>query len=89
MHTRTPSGSLPLIAEDLGLITPEVDALRKHFDLPGMRVLQFAFGDDFRNAYLPHNFLPKTVVYTGTHDNDTTIGWYAAAPEKERDHARR
>ncbi len=82
-------GSLPLIAEDLGLITPEVDALRKHFDLPGMRVLQFAFGDDFRNAYLPHNYLPKTVVYTGTHDNDTTIGWYAAAPEKERDHVRR
>jgi 4-alpha-glucanotransferase len=60
-----------------------------HFGLPGMRVLQFAFGDDFRNLYLPHNYDSRTVVYTGTHDNDTSIGWYASAPEKERDHLRR
>ncbi|MEI7683946.1 MAG: 4-alpha-glucanotransferase [Planctomycetota bacterium] len=82
-------GKLPLIAEDLGIITPEVDGLRTRYNLPGMRVLQFAFGDDFRNLYLPHNYEPRTVVYTGTHDNDTTIGWYQSAPEKERDHARR
>jgi 4-alpha-glucanotransferase len=82
-------GTLPLIAEDLGLITPEVDTLRLQFNLPGMRVLQFAFGDDFRNLYLPHNYVARTVVYTGTHDNDTTIGWYASAPDKERDHVRR
>ena len=66
-----------------------MDALRKKFDLPGMRVLQFAFGDDLRNLYLPHNYEARTVVYTGTHDNDTTVGWYATAPEKEKDHVRR
>ncbi|NJN15653.1 MAG: 4-alpha-glucanotransferase [Oscillochloris sp.] len=69
-------GELPLIAEDLGLITPEVDALRVQFELPGMRVLHFAFGDDATNIYLPHNYEPNTVVYTGTHDNNTTIGWF-------------
>lgn len=82
-------GTLPLIAEDLGIITPEVDALRLKFDLPGMRVLQFAFGDDFRNPYLPHNYVARTVAYTGTHDNDTTVGWYTHTSEKERDHVRR
>lgn len=82
-------GTLPLIAEDLGIITPAVEALRDRFDLPGMRVLQFAFGDDFRNPYLPHNYSTNSVAYTGTHDNDTTIGWYGSAPEKERDHVRR
>jgi 4-alpha-glucanotransferase len=69
-------GRLPLIAEDLGIITPEVDALREQFGLPGMRVLQFAFGAELVPRYLPHNYVPNTVVYTGTHDNDTTRGWY-------------
>jgi len=82
-------GGLPLIAEDLGIITPEVEALRDDFDLPGMRILQFAFGGDSDNPYLPHNYSRRTVAYTGTHDNDTTRGWFAAAPEKERDHVRR
>ena len=82
-------GGLPIIAEDLGVITPEVLALRERFKLPGMRVLQFAFGDKPTNAYLPHNYEANTVVYTGTHDNDTTRGWYAATLEKDRDHVRR
>lgn len=82
-------GGLPLIAEDLGVITPEVEALRDQFQLPGMKVLQFAFGGEADNLYLPHNFVKNTVAYTGTHDNDTTWGWYRSAPEKERDHARR
>ena len=82
-------GQLPIIAEDLGVITPEVLALRERFALPGMRVLQFAFGDKPTNAYLPHNYEANTVVYTGTHDNDTTRGWYAQAAERERDHVRR
>ncbi len=82
-------GRLPIIAEDLGVITPEVLALRERFKLPGMRVLQFAFGDKPTNAYLPHNYDANTVVYTGTHDNDTTRGWYRATAEKERDHVRR
>jgi 4-alpha-glucanotransferase len=78
-------GRLPLIAEDLGLITPEVEALRDQLEFPGMRVLQFAFSDDAGNPYLPHNFVRNTVVYPGTHDNDTTAGWYKTLPEKERD----
>jgi 4-alpha-glucanotransferase len=82
-------GRLPIIAEDLGVITPEVDALRAQFGLPGMRVLQFAFGDKPANAYLPHNYQANTVVYTGTHDNDTTRGWFAATMDKDRDHVRR
>jgi 4-alpha-glucanotransferase len=77
-------GDLPFIAEDLGLITPEVRALRRQFGLPGMRVLQFAFGDTSANPYLPHNYDRNTVVYTGTHDNDTTRGWYAALGDKEK-----
>ena len=80
-------GKLPIIAEDLGVITPDVDALRRQFDLPGMRVLQFAFGGDNTNAYLPHNYEPDTVVYGGTHDNNTTLGWWAEASEAERAHA--
>jgi 4-alpha-glucanotransferase len=80
-------GPLPIIAEDLGLITPDVAQLRKRFDFPGMRVLQFAFGDDSRNPYLPHRYEPDTVVYTGTHDNDTTLGWWAGASERERAYA--
>ncbi|MEW6221430.1 MAG: 4-alpha-glucanotransferase [Thermodesulfobacteriota bacterium] len=70
-------GDLPIIAEDLGLITPEVEALRDALGLPGMKVLQFAFDAGAENAYLPHNFRTSNcVVYTGTHDNDTTVGWY-------------
>jgi 4-alpha-glucanotransferase len=82
-------GGLPLIAEDLGVITPEVEALRDDFGLPGMRILQFAFAGGSDNPYLPHNYLRRTVVYTGTHDNDTTRGWFATTPERERDHVRR
>lgn len=69
-------GDATIIAEDLGVITPEVEALRKAFEFPGMRVLQFAFDDDPDNPHLPHNFRVNTVVYTGTHDNDTTLGWW-------------
>jgi 4-alpha-glucanotransferase len=79
-------GDLPIIAEDLGLITPEVEELRDQFNLPGMRVLHFAFGDDAKNPYLPHNYSnPNTVVYTGTHDNDTTIGWFESLEDWERE----
>ncbi len=80
-------GPLPIIAEDLGLITPDVTALRKRFAFPGMRILHFAFGGDSRNAYLPHHHEPDSVVYTGTHDNDTTLGWWAGASAHERIHA--
>lgn len=73
-------GGLPLIAEDLGIITREVEALRDDLDLPGMRVLQFAFGgDDPDNPHLPRNYVHNAVAYTGTHDNDTVLGWYADA----------
>lgn len=77
---------LPLVAEDLGIITPEVDALRLRFGLPGMKVLQFAFGGDADNPYLPHNHERLSVAYTGTHDNDTTLGWYAQLDEATREH---
>jgi len=82
-------GELPIIAEDLGIITPEVEKLRDDYGLPGMKILQFAFGGDASNPYLPHNHIPNCIVYTGTHDNDTTNGWfYAEAPEEaERTHA--
>jgi 4-alpha-glucanotransferase len=69
-------GQVPIIAEDLGVITSDVVALRKQFGFPSMRVLQFAFSSDARNEHLPHNFERQTLVYTGTHDNDTTVGWY-------------
>lgn len=84
-----PGVSLPIIAEDLGEITPDVIELRDQFDLPGMKILQFGFtGPD--NKFLPHNY-PTTncVAYTGTHDNDTARGWFETAPEDERDFARR
>ncbi len=81
-------GPMPIIAEDLGVITPDVDALRKQFGLPGMRILQFAFGGDASDHFLPHNHAPDTVVYTGTHDNDTTAGWWATASDRERHYAR-
>jgi 4-alpha-glucanotransferase len=75
---------LPLVAENLGIITPEVEALRNRFDIPGMLILQFAFdgGDD--NPYLPHNHTENNVVYTGTHDNDTTLSWYENLSEEQR-----
>jgi 4-alpha-glucanotransferase len=76
-------GALPFIAEDLGLITPDVIALRDQFRLPGMRVLQFAFDGKADNPYLPHNYVPNTVVYTGTHDNATTRGWYEELSDKQ------
>ncbi|GAB4436752.1 MAG: 4-alpha-glucanotransferase [Chloroflexi bacterium OHK40] len=77
-------GSLPIIAEDLGLITPDVHALREQFDLPGMKILQFAFDGDAANPYLPHHHVRNCVVYTGTHDNDTTIGWFTGLSEDQR-----
>lgn len=82
-------GGLPLIAEDLGLITPDVEKLRDSFGLPGMRVLQFAFGGDSSNPHLPHNAVPNTVMYTGTHDNDATAGWWRSAPKDQKEKARR
>ncbi|MCU0566251.1 MAG: 4-alpha-glucanotransferase [Oculatellaceae cyanobacterium Prado106] len=77
-------GSLPVMAEDLGIITPEVEELRDRFQFPGMRILQFAFGDDETNAYLPHNYVRNCVVYPGTHDNDTAIGWWSKASPTEK-----
>ncbi|MEJ7618518.1 MAG: 4-alpha-glucanotransferase [Pyrinomonadaceae bacterium] len=71
-------GELPIIAEDLGVITPDVEALRDDFAFPGMRILQFAFGGDPQSQDLPHNYVSNVVVYTGTHDNDTIIGWYTS-----------
>jgi 4-alpha-glucanotransferase len=77
---------LPVVAEDLGVITPDVEALRRDFGMPGMRVLQFAFGGGADNPHLPHNHGLDTVVYTGTHDNDTTVGWYSQLDEGARRH---
>jgi 4-alpha-glucanotransferase len=77
-------GALPFIAEDLGLITPDVTALRDQFHLPGMRILQFAFDGSPDNPYLPRNYVPNTVVYTGTHDNTTTRGWYDELPDTQQ-----
>jgi 4-alpha-glucanotransferase len=69
-------GELPIIAEDLGVITPDVEALRDDFGFPGMRILQFGFSSDSKNMDLPHNYHKNVVVYTGTHDNDTAVGWF-------------
>ncbi|HZQ24989.1 MAG TPA: 4-alpha-glucanotransferase [Terriglobales bacterium] len=81
-------GGLPFFAEDLGYITPEVHALRDRLQIPGMAVLQFGFGDSGAHMYLPHRFRADTVVYTGTHDNDTVVGWWkSAAAEHERRNA--
>jgi 4-alpha-glucanotransferase len=82
-------GPLPIIAEDLGVITPAVTALRVACGFPGMRVLQFAFADTPDNPYLPHNYEPRTVAYTGTHDNDTTVGWWRQLEAPERQAVRR
>lgn len=78
-----------LVAEDLGIITPEVDDLRLNYDMPGMKILQFAFGGDDTNPYLPEHIEQNSVVYTGTHDNDTTLGWYKTAQEHEKSHFHR
>jgi 4-alpha-glucanotransferase len=78
-----------IIAEDLGVLTPSVEELLRQTGLPGMSVLQFAFGGDADNDYLPHNLRANNVIYPGTHDNDTTLGWYASAGEATRDHVRR
>jgi len=77
-------GKLPILAEDLGMITPEVEALLQRFEFPGMRVLLFAFGGDSTNNYLPHNYVPNSLVYTGTHDNDTALGWWVKASKHEK-----
>jgi 4-alpha-glucanotransferase len=86
---RSSLGGLPIIAEDLGEITPDVTALRDSLGLPGMKILQFAFAADAEDPFLPHNYVSNCVAYTGTHDNDTSLGWYLTAPESERDFARR
>jgi 4-alpha-glucanotransferase len=75
---------LPIIAEDLGIITDEVRALRQRVGLPGMKVLHFAFAEGPDHEYLPHNYTSDYVVYLGTHDNDTTVGWFSSREEKER-----
>jgi len=82
---RTALGDVPIIAEDLGFITPEVDALRERFGLPGMRILQFAFGGAVEPRFLPHRYARDVVVYTGTHDNDTTAGWVEKLTVAERE----
>jgi len=82
-------GPLPIVAEDLGVITSDVVALRDSCGFPGMRILQFAFGEDATHEYLPHNYVPDVVAYTGTHDNDTVRGWWACISERERAFAAR
>lgn len=82
-------GTLPIIAEDLGEITPDVVDLRDRYNLPGMKIMVFAFDSDAENEFLPHNFTPNCVVYTGTHDNDTIMGWYKRAEDTVRDFSRR
>ncbi len=80
---------MPFIAEDLGVITPDVEALRDGLGLPGMRVLQFGFGGDAGNPFLPHNYINNAIAYTGTHDNDTTAGWYKSLDAVHRRHVLR
>lgn len=82
-------GELPIIAEDLGVITPDVVELREHFQFPGMKIFQFGFAGGPTDSFLPHNFPRNCVVYTGTHDNDTAKGWYARVAEGEKDFYRR
>jgi len=82
-------GELPIIAEDLGFITPDVVEIQEKFELPGMRIFQFAFSTGPDDSFLPHNYPENCVSYTGTHDNDTALGWYRSAPEWERDFCRR
>jgi 4-alpha-glucanotransferase len=87
IHKACPDAKL--VAEDLGVITDEVNALRDATGLPGMAVLQFAFGGEPGNAYLPHNYMRNCVAYSGTHDNDTTLGWYRTVDDATKDHVRR
>ncbi|MDQ3063420.1 MAG: 4-alpha-glucanotransferase [Acidobacteriota bacterium] len=82
---RNALGDLPMLAEDLGVITPEVERLRDSIGLPGMRILLFAFGGDSHSNYLPHNYIKNSVVYTGNHDNDTVVGWFKSTNKRERD----
>ncbi len=77
-------GNLPIIAEDLGVITPDVESLRDGFGLPGMKILQFAFDSSEANDYIPHNYVKNCIVYTGTHDNDTVVGWFDKASPADR-----
>lgn len=86
---RASLGTLPFVVEDLGLVTPDVIALRKELGFPGMSVLQFAFDSGPMNAYLPHNYDSNTVVYSGTHDNQTTIGWFRSLPDWVRTNVQR
>jgi 4-alpha-glucanotransferase len=86
---RADLGELPIIAEDLGVITPGVEQLRDRFNFPGMKILQFAFGGERNSSFLPHNYVQNCVVYSGTHDNETTWGWYRNASPDEQDHLRR
>lgn len=81
---KTALGELPIIAEDLGLITPDVIELREATGFPGMKIVQFAFGGDGSHEFLPHNFSANVVAYTGTHDNDTAVGWWKNAPQRDR-----
>jgi 4-alpha-glucanotransferase len=80
-------GKLPIIAEDLGIITPDVEELRDRFEFPGMKILHFAFGGGPDNPYLPFNLERNCLIYTGTHDNNTTIGWFEQIPDYERENA--
>ncbi len=77
-------GDLPVLAEDLGVITPEVEALRDRFEFPGMKILMFAFGGDPNDTHLPHNYPTNCIVYSGTHDNDTAVGWWETLPQAEK-----
>lgn len=77
-------GSLPVLAEDLGVITPEVEALRDRFEFPGMKILMFAFDGDPNNTHLPQNYPTNCIVYSGTHDNDTAIGWWESLTEQDK-----
>lgn len=78
-------GPVPILAEDLGIITPEVEELRDRFEFPGMRILMFAFNGGAENVYLPHHYVHNTVVYPGTHDNDTVLGWWEQVSSQERE----
>jgi len=81
-------GELPILAEDLGFVTEGVEKLRDKYNFPGMKIIQFAFDSDSTNSFLPHNYSQNCVVYSGTHDNDTSLGWYNSAPEEEKHRAR-
>lgn len=88
LQSRVETKELPIIAEDLGVITSDVVELRERYSLPGMRILQFAFSGP-ENPFLPHHYVPNCVAYTGTHDNDTALGWFASATSEERKFALR